>query len=926
MSTDQMKTDSSVDNWHFIDRDATFRLHNPHLTNHLFFPLVNEAGMMSIVTPTLNGDIKTGQHTFFSTPVSVDDLHNSRSARNFWVFIEGHGPWSLTGNSAQQIAQRFKDGTESTELEAGLLWHAMRREHHHLNLKAEIVNFVPSGEDQVEMMRVTITNTGDQTRELVPTAAIPVFGRSADNLRDHRHVTSLLHRTFCDRYGVLVRPTLSFDERGHIPNTRTYAVLGCDDQKRPPEGFFPVLEDFIGEGGNLDWPQMIVLNRSPEAEAGDMMEGYEAIGGLRFSRVRLQPGESCTWVLVLAIFDKLQNAAEIQARYLSTDRFNEWFNRTRDHWKNRLTDLEVQTGDSHFNNWMRWVSVQPVLRRLYGNSFMPYHDYGRGGRGWRDLWQDHLALLLTRPEEVKDILLGNYAGVRFDGSNATIIGSNPGEFKADRNDIPRVWMDHGAWPLLTTCLYINQTGDLDFLLREQTYFKDHHVARSKEVDSDWKPEQGTALKTADGQIYRGTVFEHLLVQHLTMCYNVGEHNLMRLENADWNDGLDMAGEHGESAAMTALYAGNLLSLAKLARHLHARGHGRIKLAEELIPLLIPQTEEVPAAKQAYLERYFEGCYRTLSGKQSTLSTKEVAERLEAIAGVIINRLHNQEWIRSKTGHEWFNGYYDDDGQHVEGDHPLGLRMTLTGQTFHLLGRTATPDQVEHILRAVQRFLHDPAVGGIRLNTNFREVKQNLGRAFGFAFGHKENGAMFSHMAVMYAYGLYQYGKAREAFRVLDEIFRHSLKFPVSRMYPGIPEYFNARGRGMYPYLTGSASWYMLTLVTQAFGVRGLLGDLLLAPQLVREQFDDQDRATIRTLFAGRHLQVSFFNPQKLDPGEYMIHSVQLDHQTVLFSRKDEGVLLPKTALEKLQPGVEHSVEILLGAKQNLTHYEEIDDR
>jgi cellobiose phosphorylase len=33
-------------------------------------------------------------------------------------------------------------------------------------------------------------------------------------------------------------------------------------------------------------------------------------------------------------------------------------------------------------------------------------------------------------------------------------------------------MDHGAWPYLTTRLYVDQSGDLAFLLEEQTYFKD----------------------------------------------------------------------------------------------------------------------------------------------------------------------------------------------------------------------------------------------------------------------------------------------------------------------------------------------------------------------------------------------------------------------------------------------------------------------
>ena len=41
--------------------------------------------MMSCVTPTLHGDVKTGQNSFLMAPVSVEDLHNSRAARNFWV-------------------------------------------------------------------------------------------------------------------------------------------------------------------------------------------------------------------------------------------------------------------------------------------------------------------------------------------------------------------------------------------------------------------------------------------------------------------------------------------------------------------------------------------------------------------------------------------------------------------------------------------------------------------------------------------------------------------------------------------------------------------------------------------------------------------------------------------------------------------------
>ena len=61
----------------------------------------------------------------------------------------------------------------------------------------------------------------------------------------------------------------------------------------------------------------------------------------------------------------------------------------------------------------------------------------------------------------------------------------------------------------------------------------------------------------------GSILEHILVENLVQFFNVGEHNLIRLENADWNDGLDMAFERGESVAFSSYYAHNLLSIADL---------------------------------------------------------------------------------------------------------------------------------------------------------------------------------------------------------------------------------------------------------------------------------------------------------------------------------------------------------------------------
>ena len=90
-------------------------------------------------------------------------------------------------------------------------------------------------------------------------------------------------------------------------------------------------------------------------------------------------------------------------KYLSKNSFEKELENNKNYWNEKLKALEFKFGDDKFNNWMKWVTLQPILRRIYGCSFLPHHDYGRGGRGWRDLWQDCLALLLMEPAQVRDL-------------------------------------------------------------------------------------------------------------------------------------------------------------------------------------------------------------------------------------------------------------------------------------------------------------------------------------------------------------------------------------------------------------------------------------------------------------------------------------------------------------------------------------------
>ncbi len=112
-------TQPEISGWEFVNDTATFYLRNPHRYCSLYFPLGNEAGIFSAITPTLHGDIKADHNTFLTPPVSVESLHDSRSARNFWILKEGAEPWSATGNSAAQVARHFTDNDEESVLGGG---------------------------------------------------------------------------------------------------------------------------------------------------------------------------------------------------------------------------------------------------------------------------------------------------------------------------------------------------------------------------------------------------------------------------------------------------------------------------------------------------------------------------------------------------------------------------------------------------------------------------------------------------------------------------------------------------------------------------------------------------------------------------------------------------------------------------------------
>ncbi|MFH0755012.1 MAG: cellobiose phosphorylase [Candidatus Omnitrophota bacterium] len=865
--------------------------------------------LKSAITPYLSGDIKVDKSRYLTKPASREDLRGS--VRDFFLDVPGQGVWAMSRKSADDAAT----------LEIGQVWHQLTRTHVSCGLEVTALSFIPVSGEKIELTRFRVRNISKTAVAFTPTAAIPVFGRSLANKHDHEHVTALLNRVLQIPEGVVVAPTMRFNEEGHKVGHDIYAVLGATGDGVLPIGSFPTFDAFYGDEGNFEHPRAVLRQHKPCLLPDEACQGKEVVGALRFEDGVLKPGEMVDYIIGIGIAASQEECLSAFRRFDTCAKFEAAFQSNKDFWNRKTSAIFFDNGDKDFSAWMRWVTLQPVLRRIFGCSFLPDHDYGKGGKGWRDIWQDLLSLILIEPGQVRENLINNFAGVRMDGSNATIIGQKPGEFIADRNAITRVWMDHGVWPFLTTRLYMDQTGDDDFLFEKVPYFCDMQMHRTLEKNMDWTSSYGNAHKDRKGCVYAGTVLEHVLIQHLVPFFNVGEHNIIRLESADWNDGLDMAFQRGESVAFMSFYSGNLFAIAALLERLVVAGKiVTVAVAAELGLLLDTLGKPVDyndaAAKRSRLsEAYFPAVQPEISGDVVLLDALKVAADLRRKSEWIIAHIRRHEKVSATVDGEtssWFNGYYDNNGARVEGLKDGCVRMTLTGQVFPLMHGVASRDEVRGTHQAVCKFLRDKLLGGYRLNTDFG-VRHYLalGRAFGFAFGTKENGAVFSHMVVMYAYALYVRQFSREGYEVLRSLYEMSRCVGKAKIYPGVPEYFDGTGRGMYHFLTGSASWYVLTLLTQAYGIRGEAGDLVLAPQLVREEFSTDAKASARLHFAGRNLTVTYVNQDKLDAGQYKVGSVHASGVPVdLLLLASGGMKIPRAVVTAWAQDVELQVALI----------------
>lgn len=801
-----------------------------------YLPLFNLNGMVSSITPFFSGDLKKGYYNYALKPVSETDLFNLTDKRNVLFFVNNKR-YDLNGQMEWQ--QRDKITYEISQLKQ-----IIERTNDLFVLTTK--SFV-AVDDNLEVHEIIIKNISKEILNINTVTSFPFYSRSPENIFDHRHVTSLLNKVEIKENTIINKPTLSFDERGHKENNVIYTFSAISNRTKP-NNYVPVLDDYIN-GGSYLHPKGLNDNKYG---VGDIVSGYEVMGTINFKEFSLKPNEEATFLLTMGIFDSLKEMEKSINKFNNFEIIKEEELKVDNFYKEINNYINFNYHSEERIDQLKWVTLQPILRRHLGNSYLPHHDYGHGGRGWRDLWQDLLALIYSADKSVEDSIFENFKGVRIDGSNATIIGNNQGEFIADRNKIVRVWSDHGAWPLLTVKMYIDETGNTDILLKQQTYFEDqftHYTKRSIDYE-------GSNTLTFNDNVYYGTVLEHLILQNIVGYFNTGKKGFTRLEDADWNDGLDMANKEGETVAFTMFYLNNLRVIVDILNNIESN---EVQLYESLMNLI---NEEINLDKYFDLVSVKKGLNKVNVDKETLISKlSELIKIKENFINktAIINNTHYQSYVNN-------------DGNYVDSFD----KASLIPQAMALVNNIPSKEFAGKIATFIRTKLFDQKVGGYRLNSNYNEVLLNMGRAYGFAYGHKENGAVFSHMATMYNYGLYNYDLVFEGREGINTLLDKALD-PSSQTLAGVPEYFTDRGVGKYFYLTGTASWLIKLIREQIFGIRLSYGKLEFKPKLTKEDFID-GVASVETYLFNKKITIKYINDKNLDYNEYKVSKIIINNE------------------------------------------------
>jgi N,N'-diacetylchitobiose phosphorylase len=390
-------------------------------------------------------------------------------------------------------------------------------------------------DDPVEIIDVTLTNTGNETRELSVYSYLEFSFHDIPS--DYQNFQMSLYCSGSRYFDGIIEYELKYENRGYQFFTSNF----------DPDGYDCLRDRFIGTYRSEMNPLAV-----EEGHCGNSTElGGNHCAALQ-KKVRLAPKESIRLIYILGNGDATEGET-MRAKYGSPEAADRQFEKIGEYWDDKLGRLQIRTPDEGMNTLINiWTLYQSEINVRFSRFSSFIEVGGRTGLGYRDTAQDAMCIPHSDPEKCKSrirellqaLTKAGYGLHLFDPTwfdekaeapafKSPLIAPKPKE--ADFvHDIKSACADDALWLIYAIVNYIKETGEFDFLDEEIRY--------------------------ADGGV--GSVYEHMTKILDFSAREVGKNGICKGLKADWNDCLNLGG--GESALVSFMLCCAAKQFAELA--------------------------------------------------------------------------------------------------------------------------------------------------------------------------------------------------------------------------------------------------------------------------------------------------------------------------------------------------------------------------